>query len=271
MSEPEISIVVVTHLHRAFIERCLDAIDGARREISCEVFVVDNLSEDGTAEVVAAKYPWARLSVRDRRRGFSDNNNFAIRQSTGRYVLVLNPDTEIRPGALPALVRFMDGRKDAGVAGAKLLFPDGSVQPSCRRFPTFASVVARRTPLRVFMRGSAANARHLMLDQTSTEPREVDWLLGACLFVRREAIHDVGLLDEGYFLYVEDIDWCYRMRQKGWRVFWVPQAEIVHHHLAVSDRRLFSWHSWVHLRSMIRYFRKHLVPRFLQFRPPTPT
>ena len=263
----DVSIVVVTHQHRPFIERCLDAVGRVRNEAACEVFVVDNLSGDGTAELVAEKYPWARLTVRDRRSGFSDNNNLAIRQAAGRYVLLLNPDTEIRPGALPALARFMDGRPDAGIAGAKLVFPDGSTQPSCRRFPTFGSFLVRRTPLRFFMRSSAANARHLMLDQASAGPMEVDWVLGACMFVRREAIQQVGLLDEGYFLYVEDIDWCYRMRQKGWKTWWVPDAEIVHHHQATSDRALVGWHSWIHLRSMFRYYRKHLAPGFLRLRP----
>ena len=262
----DVSIVVVTHRHRPFIERCLDALGRVRDELSCEVFVVDNLSEDGTAELVAAKYPWVRLSVRDRRCGFSDNNNFAMREASGRYVLLLNPDTEIRPGALRTLARFMDGRSDAGIAGAKLLFPDGATQPSCRRFPTFSTFLVRRTPLRFVMRSSAANARHLMLDQAASGPTEVDWVLGACMFVRREAIQQVGLLDEGYFLYVEDIDWCYRMRQKGWKTFWVPEAEVVHHHQATSDRALVGWHSWTHLKSMFRYYRKHLAPRFLRLR-----
>jgi N-acetylglucosaminyl-diphospho-decaprenol L-rhamnosyltransferase len=239
-------------------------VDRARKEVPLEAFVVDNRSGDGTPEFVAARYPWVRVDVRDRRRGFSDNNNFAIRKSSAPFVLILNPDTEIRPGALSALVRFMGRTPDAGIAGAKLLFPDGSVQPSCRRFPTVSSVLARRTPLRAFMRDSSANARHLMLDHASERPVEVDWLLGACLFVRRSAMDQVGLLDEGFFLYVEDIDWCLRMHKAGWKVYWAPDAEIVHHHLAVSDRRLFSWHSWIHLRSMFRYFRKHLAPPLLR-------
>ena len=161
-------------------------------------------------------------------------------------------------------IREMTRTPSAGIVGAKLLFPDGSVQPSCRRFPTLSSVLVRRTPLRWFMRESGANARHLMLDHTSSVPVEVDWLLGACLFVRRTAINDVGLMDEGYFLYVEDIDWCYRMHQAGWKVFWAPEAEVVHHHLAVSDRRLFSWYSWIHLKSMARYYRKHMAPGILR-------
>jgi GT2 family glycosyltransferase len=265
-ANPDVSVVVVTHRHRAFVERCLDALDRVRAEAALEVFLVDNLSRDGTPELVAEKYPWVRLSVRDRRRGFSDNNNYALRQAAGRYVLVLNPDTEVRPGAVAALVRFMDGHPEVGICGAKLLNPDGSVQPSCRRFPTLSSVLARRTPLRGVLKDSAANGRHLMKDRGATEPMDVDWLLGACLFVRRTAIDEVGLLDEGYLLYVEDIDWCYRMHQKNWGVSWVPEAEIVHHHLAVSDRRLFGWHGWVHLKSMIRYYRKHLAPSFLRLK-----
>ena len=264
MSAPRISVVVVTHKHRAFIGRCLDSLERVRAEVPFEVIVVDNRSGAGTVEFVASRHPWARVEVRDRRRGFSDNNNFGIRRSTAPYVLILNPDTEVRPGALAALTRFMDSNPAAGIAGAKLLFPDGSIQPSCRRFPNLSSVLVRRTPLRVFMQGSEANARHLMLDHSSRTPTEVDWLLGACLFVRRSAINDVGLMDEGYFLYVEDIDWCFRMHQAGWKVYWVPEAEVVHHHLAVSDRKLLSWHSWVHLKSMLRYFRKHLAPTFLR-------
>lgn len=261
---PRVSIIVVTHKHRAFIGRCLDSIERARDEIPFEALVIDNRSGDGTPDFVSSRYPWARMDVRDRRRGFSDNYNFGIVRSSAPYVLILNPDTELRPGALSALARFMDRTPSAGIAGAKLIFPDGSMQPSARRFPTFQSVLVRRTPLRWFMRGSRANARHLMIDLKAKGPSEVDWLLGACLFVRRAAIDDVGLLDEGYFLYVEDIDWCYRMHQRDWKVFWVPEAEVVHHHLAVSDRRLLSWHSWIHLRSMARYFKKHLAPPFVK-------
>ena len=264
VDSPRVAVVVVTHKHRAFIERCLESVDRARAEVPLEVIVVDNRSGDGTPELVTRRFPWAKVAVRDRRRGFSDNNNFGLRQSSAPYALILNPDTELKPGALAALVRFMERTPSAGICGAKLLFPDGSTQPSCRRFPTLSSVVARRTPLRWFRRDTGANARHLMLDHTSTRPCEVDWLLGACLFVRRRALEEVGPLDEGYFLYVEDIDWCYRMHQAGWSVWWVPEAEIVHHHLAVSDRRLLSWHSWIHLRSMFRYFRKHLAPGFLR-------
>lgn len=270
MTAPDVSLIVVTHQHRAYVERCFEAIDKVRGEVATEVFLVDNLSKDGTEELVRSRFPWVDVAVRDRRCGFSDNNNHAIRRSKGRYVLVLNPDTEIRPGALRTLVEYMDRNPKVGISGAKLLFPDGSVQPSCRRFPTFTSFLVRRTPLRVFLRGSGANAAHLMLDVSSKEPLDVDWLLGACLFVRREAIAEVGLLDEGYFLYVEDIDWSYRMHQKGWRVVWVPQAEIVHHHQATSDRKLFSWHSWVHFKSMWRFVRKHRGPKFLRLKAEIP-
>jgi len=265
---PLVSVVVVTHKHRPYVGRCLEALARVRSEVPVEVMLVDNRSGDGTPELVRERFPWVRVSVRDRRRGFSNNNNFAIRQSTGRYVLLLNPDTEVRPGALRKLFDFMESHPDAGICGAKLLYPNGTVQPSCRRFPTLASVLVRRTPARWLLRDSPANARHLMLDRISTSsPSEVDWLLGACLFVRRRAIRDIGPLDDGYYLYVEDIDWCYRMRQGGWKVWWVPGAEIVHHHVAVSDRKLLSWHSWTHFWSMVRYFRKHLLPRFLRLKP----
>jgi GT2 family glycosyltransferase len=170
------------------------------------------------------------------------------------------PDTEIFSEALERLIAFMDEHPKVGLCGAQLLFPDGSIQPSPRRFPTLGSTIVRRTPLRIFLKDSRFNQRHLMLDLDHSQPQSVDWLLGACLFIRREILQTVGPLDEGFFLYVEDIDWAKRIHLGGWQVYYVPTAQIIHHHIAVSDKHFFSRYMWLHLKSMIRYIRKYLLP-----------
>lgn len=263
MTPPDVSVIIVTHNHAAYLPACLDSLAPERQGVNLEILVVDNASSDGSALVAHDQGEAVRLIVNTTRQGFAANNNCAIRLSAGRYVLILNPDTVTPMGALSQLVRYMDTYPKVGICGPQLRFPDGRVQPSCRRFPTLGSVLARRTPLRKILGRSALNARHLMSDFDHTRTSPVDWMLGACLMVRRELLRTVGLLDEGYFLYVEDIDWCYRAWRAGWQVMYVADTHIVHHHLAESDRVLFSRYSWYHLQSMWRYYRKHLVPRWL--------
>ncbi len=264
MPATELSVCIVSNNDAHYLGACLESLLGESQRLSMEVWVVDNASTDGTARLVAEKYAWARVVQHDQRHGFSANNNSAIRQCNGRYVLILNPDTVVEPGALERVVGFMDAHPRVGLCGPRLRFPDGRVQPSCRRFPTLTSVLVRRTPLRVFLQGSRYNARHLMLDFDHDQSGPVDWLLGACIFARREFLHDVGLLDAGFTLYVEDIDWCYRARQAGWEVWYYADAMVTHYHQARSDRRMISWASWIHFLSMWRYYRKNLAPRWLR-------
>lgn len=257
---PDLSIITVNHNHGRFLQPFLRSIFDRPIRLDLELWLVDNCSTDGSTEWVRSAYPQVQVIVNTTRRGFAGNNNMALAASRGRYALLLNPDTEVQPGALETLVRFMDEHPQAGACGAQLRFPDGTLQLSCRRFPSLTSFLVRRTPFRRFLWGSLANARHLMADIDHDSAQPVDWLLGACLMVRREVIDTVGLLDEGYFLYVEDIDWCYRMWQRGWQVWYVPSAVIIHHHLAVSDKEFFSHHSWIHFQSMVRFFRKFWAP-----------
>lgn len=263
MTRPAVSVVIVSHNHARYLDACLRSVAPDRHAVPAEVLVVDNVSTDDTTDVVR-RYAWARLLRSSRRRGFAANNNAAIHESRGRYVLLLNPDTEVEVGAFDTLVAYMDAHPRVGLCGPRLLFPGGALQLSARRFPTLGAVIARRSPLRVFLRNSSSNRLHLMAEADHGACRSVDWLLGAALVARHEVLRTVGLLDEGYFLYVEDIDWAYRARQGGWDVVYCPQASVVHHHLARSDRALVSRHSWLHLRSMWRYYRKHLAPRWLR-------
>jgi GT2 family glycosyltransferase len=258
----DLSIIIISHNHARYLPACLGSLLYAAGRLAMEVFVVDNCSTDGTAEVARAHFPSVQVIVNPAPRGFAANNNAAIRLSWGRYILLLNPDTVVQEGALETLVAYMDAHPGVGICGPQLCFPDGLVQPSCRRFPTWRSTLARRTPLRRFLWNSSLNAYHLMADFDHAREQAVDWMLGACLMARRAAIEDVGLLDEGFFLYVEDIDWCYRMYRHGWSVVYVPSARVVHHHLAETDRRWLTWRTWTHYRSMARFVWKHyLRPR----------
>lgn len=254
-----LSVITVTHNHAAYIGRCLEALLPEIEQVGGEVIVIDNRSNDESA-AIAQQYSGIHLHINQTRRGFSANNNCGMALAKGRYLLLLNPDTEVLPGALQTLVDFMEQHPQVGLCGAQLLFPDGTVQPSPRRFPTLGSVIARRTPLRRFLRHSRQNRRHLMMDVDHSQVRPVDWLLGACLLIRREVLETAGPLDEGYFLYVEDIDWARRIHQAGWQVYYVPTAQIIHHHLAVSDKSLWSPYMGFHLKSMLRYARKYLLP-----------
>lgn len=259
MNDLLISVITVTHNHAKYIDRCLSSLVPEVKRIGGEIIVIDNLSDDHSA-VIARKYPEVNLYINPERRGFSANNNFGMALAQGKYILLLNPDTEVLPGALDTLIKFMDEHTKVGLCGAQLLFPDGTIQPSPRRFPTWKSVIARRTPLRFFLRNSWFNREHLMLDVDHSQPFPVDWLLGACLLIRQKILDTVGPLDEGFFLYVEDIDWALRIHQAGWQIYYVPTATIIHHHLAVSDKHLFSYQMWLHLNSMLRYTRKYLLP-----------
>ena len=256
----DVSVITISHNHAAYLQVCLASLVDACHGLGSEVIVIDNCSDDNTVELVERDFPYVRLIRNSSRHGFAYNANLGMHEARGRYVLLLNPDTEAVGRSVGEMVIFMDQRPDVGLVGAQLLFPDGAVQPSCRRFPTWRSVLARRTPLRRLLRHSRWNVEHLMGDSGHDRVQEVDWLLGACLMVRREAIADVGLLDEKYYLYVEDIDWCLRMHQHGWKVLYLPATRFVHHHLAVTDKQFFTKATLHHFRGMLRFWRKHKAP-----------
>jgi hypothetical protein len=254
-----LSVIIVTHNHEQYIETCLASLLIEVKQVNGEIIVIDNLSDDSSARIVS-RYPQVKLVVNKNRQGFSTNNNHGMALAKGRYLLLLNPDTEIVNGALKTLINFMEENPKVGLSGAQLLFPDGSIQPSSRRFPSLASTLIRRTPLRNIFLNSSINKHHLMLDIDLNQKQAVDWLLGACLCIRREVLDTVGPLDEGFYLYVEDIDWARRIQSQGWQVYYVPEAKIIHHHLARSDKSFFSWYTWIHFWSMVRYSRKYLLP-----------
>jgi len=250
------SVIIVTYNSAGVIGACLDSLAAEAAAGMLEVVVVDNASADGTPDVVRERYPWATLHAGRENLGYSKGVNIGIRRARGRYLFILNPDTVVRRGSVQKLVDFMERTPDAGIVGPKLVFHDGTVQLSCRRFYTFRVLLMRRTPLGKIFRDESAVREHLMLDFDHASTRQVDWLIGAAMLVRREAVDSVGMMDERFFLYFEDVDWCYRMAQKGLRVYYVADAVVEHGYQRESAQAVLNRSFVAHLVSLFRYYEK---------------
>ncbi len=252
----EISIIIVSYNTREFLRHCLESLKRDESNKIGEIIVIDNRSGDGSVEMITNEFPEVTL-VRNRSNlGYARAVNQGVRLSRCKYFLILNPDIEITDRAVENLWSFMGSNPDVGIAGSKLLNPDGTLQTSCRTFYTLPIVLLRRTLLGKIFPNSKLIRKHLMLDWDHGSDRQVDWVMGACMMVRREAYEAVGGMDERFFLYLEDVDWCYRMQKHGWKVYYVHSAVMKHHHRRESarllpDRRFFS-----HLFSTFRFYDK---------------
>jgi N-acetylglucosaminyl-diphospho-decaprenol L-rhamnosyltransferase len=251
MMTMDLSVVVVSWNVLPLLRDCLRSIPSSAGNREHEIVVADNASTDGSADMVRAEFPTARLISNPENLGFARANNQGIRVSRGRYVVLLNSDTLAPPGALESLVSFMDVHEDAGAVGPRLLRPDGSPQPfAFGRDPTLGYLLSRGV--------SRLISRRPLHDWTTGYVQEVDWVSGACLLARRSAIDAAGLLDERFFMYFEDNDWCLRFRQAGWRVYYDPLAEITHlggQGLAQNPSAQKAYY-----RSLSYYYGKHYGP-----------
>jgi GT2 family glycosyltransferase len=257
----DVSIIILNYRSKGLVRQCIKTIRLYGTACSHEIIVVDNDSADGVGEMLRQRLPDVTFIASPANRGYAAGNNLGIRAAGGRYVLIMNPDITVRPGSIDAMVRYMDEHREIGVLGPRLVHPDGSLDESCYRFPTKAIPVYRRTPLGRLESGRQAIDRYLMSEYDRKEIRPVDWLLGAVLLVRRSTLEKVGLLDERYFLYFEDTDWCRRFWQAGHKVVYFAGAEMVHYHERLSAQG--SWLSSpfrrstrIHIASAVKYFMK---------------
>ncbi|RLC85667.1 MAG: glycosyltransferase family 2 protein [Chloroflexi bacterium] len=251
----DLSVVIVNWNVRDLLRRCLLSILASSQTCKFEIIVVDNASTDGSVEMVRAELPAVHLIANTENRGFPAANNQGLAIARGRYVLLLNPDTEVVGDALATMVAFADAHPDVGMIGPQLLYADGSVQSSRRRFPTLATGFLESTWLERYAPRRLLE-RYEFLDQPDDVVQDVDWLYGAALMARREAVEQVGPMDEGYFMYSEELDWCRRFRDTGWRVVYLPAAQIVHHEGKSSEQVVAARH--IHFQtSKVRYFRKY--------------
>lgn len=252
----DLSIVIVSWNTRDLLAGCLESVDRFQPGCAYDVWVVDNASADGSAAMVRERFPWVQLIENAGNVGFATANNQAISASPGRYVVLLNSDTEVQLGALQALVDFMEERPRAGAIGACLLNADGTLQVSCGPIPT---------PWREFWRllllerlWPATVYRMHRWDRMV--PRRVQIIKGACLMLRRDALAEIGLLDESYFMYTEEIDLCHRLALEDWELWWVPAAQVLHYGEASSGQVADAMFVQLY-RSKVLFFRKFGGPR----------
>lgn len=253
----KVLIGIVTTNELRFTAQCLDSVSASAKHNSLKVVLVDNCSSDGSAEIVRERYSWVELVERECSYSFAANNNVAFARYPSEHFLMLNPDTVLGEGAVDTLVKFMGDHPHCGACGPKLVFPDGSLQHSCRKFPTLWSTLLRRSPVRLLLPSDRRGGKHLMVSVSHDSEMEVDWMLGACILVRRAAIRGAQLLDDRFALYCEDIDLCLRLKKGGYATYYVPSATVVHHHLAKSDSKLLCRESLLHAKSMFHFIRKH--------------
>jgi len=219
----DITIVIVNWNTRDLLGDCLRSIYETAREVTFEVIVVDNASGDGSVAMVREKFPGVRIIENTENRGFSAANNQAFAVMRGRYALLLNSDTIVTEGAVRELFTFMESHDDVAIAGGQLLNEDGSRQNSIANYPTLLSLLMNLPLLEVLFPGQYPSKRY-----EHKGPLAVESVIGACMIVRRKAMDEVGVLDEGYFFFFEETDWAYRMRSAGWKIYHVPSARIYH-------------------------------------------
>lgn len=252
---PLLSIVVVNRNTRELLDGCLGSIVSLVADIPMEVFVVDNGSSDGSQRMVRERYPAVRLLELGSNFGFAAANNRALVLSAGKYCLLLNSDTVVTSGAVEAVVTYLEKNEEVGIAGLQLLNADGSRQNSIANFPSLLTELFNKSLLRRLSPG-----RYPGKERSYPGPIDVESVIGACLFVRRKTMEQVGMLDEEYFFYLEETDWCLRVRKAGWRVIHYPGASIYHLQgmsvEGVSVRARIEY-----FRSRYLFFRKHHSPR----------
>lgn len=263
----DLGIVIVNWNTRDLLRRCLETVFASAGRFTYRVVVVDNASTDGSADMVASAFPAVELIVSPVNGGFSYGNNLGLRAlgyrgagdvaaDAPRYALLLNPDTEVPPDALSGMVQFMDTRPEVGAAGPKLVLTDGSLDLACRRsFPTPEISFYRFSGLSRLFPRHPRFGRYNMTFVDPDQEIEVDSVVGAYMQVRRAAIEQVGLLDESFFMYGEDLDWAYRIKQAGWKVFYHPQVTVRHVKRAASRRSKKAQFEFQ--RAMLIFYRKH--------------
>ncbi len=268
----DLSVIIVSHNTRELLALCLDSLLAslASSAFGYEVTVVDNASRDRTVEMVRERFPQVQLLANEENLGFAAASNQGLKVSEGNYLLLLNPDTLVRlpwhvagqgGEALQLMFRFLVSHPRAGMVGPKLLYSDGRFQHSAFSFPTLPMIFLDFFPLNHRLVNSRLNGRYPKALYEAGEPFPVDHPLGAAMMVRREAADQVGPLDERFFIYCEEIDWCMRMKKMGWEIFCLPQAEIIHYVGKSTGQFREAMYVELH-RSRYRLYEKHYGPAF---------
>ena len=226
---PDLSIIIVSWNVKDLLRECLSSIFANQDDLKIEVFVTDNASKDGTCSMVKKEFPQVKLIENKTNLGFPKANNQAIRKAAGNCILVLNPDTVVRPKAFANLLKFMKENPKCGALGPRLLNPDGTLQPSTRQFPTLETQFYTALFLDNLFPKSKLFGKYQLSGWEHDEIKEIDQPMGAAILFRKEALDQVGLFDETIFIFYDEVDLCYRLKQAGWKIFFTPDAHIAHY------------------------------------------
>jgi len=254
---PTLTVVVISWKMRDLLERMLSTMFEKVTGVDFEVICIDNGSVDGTSEMVSAKFPSVRLHINSDNRGVAPARNQGIALARGRFIAILDADLEFLEDSLTPLIGLLNENPKAGIAGSRLVFPDGQTQFNGKRFPTLFALLSRRLSFLRLLDGKRSLMRHEMHDWDRSDTREVDYLIGACQVIRREVFDKVGNLDEAIFYGPEDIDFCLRARRAGWTIWWRHDVKIIHHEQRTTKRNPFSKLSLRHYAGLWHFFRKH--------------
>ena len=264
----DLSVIIVSYNSKDVLPVCLRSVFGSLTKYPFEVLVHDNGSSDGTLEIIEKEFPPDKFPhlkvIRGQNLGFAGGNNVAIKQAAGRYILLLNPDTEVEKNPFEVMLDFMQHRPDVGMATCKVVLGNGEIDKASRRsFPTPWVAFTRLSGLSSLFPKSRIFNRYNMGYLSEDDEYEIDSCVGAFQLTRREVIDKIGLLDESYFMYGEDIEWCYRAKQAGWKVYYYPKVKIFHHKgysSKFSPRALWEFH-----RAMIIFYKKHFAAQYPWF------
>jgi len=225
--------------------------------ITYELIIVDNNSKDGTREMIRSEFPNAKLILNSKNRGVAPARNQALPLANGRYILILDADMLLIENSFKKMIEFMDGTQDAGICGGKLIFPDGTVQHNARCYPSPLAFILRRLSFLRVVQKSEVLKKHEMTEWDRNDIRDVDYVIGACQMIRRDALNSVGLLDEKIFYGPEDVDFCIRMYRNDWKVYYYPYTSIIHYEQRITKKKYLSMLSLRHLCGIFYLFLKY--------------
>lgn len=257
MDKIDISIVIVSWKLRELLKKCLESIISARGDLQLEIFVVDNASNDGTVEMVKNDFPSVKLIASDKNLGFAKANNLALKQAAGDYVLLLNPDTEIKSDTLTESIAFMKSHPKCGAMGPKMIFPDGSPQPSVRRFPKPLPIILMLLKLPKILPHLKSIEEYLATNFDYSREQIVDQIMGAYMFMPRQTIEKIGYLDERFFIWFEEVDYCRRLKVAGFEVWYSSDVSIIHVGGKSFARQAAIAKQWLFFMSAFKYFLKY--------------
>ena len=252
----DLVISIVNYKNGRFLRGCLESLSNGVDLSGCQIYVVDNNSQDNSCEFIKSSFPSVNIIQNRTNVGFASAHNRVIKCTNSKYILILNPDIHVPHDGVARMLRFMEEHPNVGAVGCRLLNPDSSLQYSCRRFPNVITILLRGIGIDSWYPDARVLKSYFLLDFDHKTPTDVDWVTGACMLLRRQALEQKGLFDEKYFLYYEDVDLCYRM-WPDWQVLYYPHVHMVHHHLRQSHKLKNAKQLLIHIRSVSRFFSKY--------------